>query len=132
MPRTMDKIFAAGLTAALVSLGSAGVASAQSLTPQEKKLIAGAKAEGAVTLINPLFSDRTGQRMAAAFKKRYGLGDGFQFNNLRKGTGATVSQVRQEIKAGKFTIDAIMVSSPSFFDAGAKRGVFLELDGRPL
>jgi ABC-type Fe3+ transport system substrate-binding protein len=128
MPRTMDKIFAAGLTAALVSLGSAGVASAQSLTPQEKKLIAGAKAEGAVTLINPLFSDRTGQRMAAAFKKRYGLGDGFQFNNLRKGTGATVSQVRQEIKAGKFTIDAIMVSAPSFFDAGAKRGVFLELD----
>ena len=38
--------------------------------------------------------------MAAAFKKRYDLGDDFQFNSLRKGTGATVAQVKQEIQSG--------------------------------
>ena len=81
---------AAGLFAA------AATVSAADLTPQEKALIPLAKKEGAVTVINPLFSDRTAQRMAKAFKERYGLGDDFKFNNLRKGTGATIAQVRQE------------------------------------
>ena len=61
---------------------------------QETALAPVAKAEGSVTIIHPLFSDRTAQRMAAAFKKRYDLGDDFQFNSLRKGTGATVAQVQ--------------------------------------
>ena len=103
-------------------------ASAANLTPQEKKLIPLAKKEGAVTIINPLFSDRTATRMAAAFKKRYGLGDDFKFNNLRKGTGATVAQVRQEMKAGKFTVDVHVVSDPGFFDEGVKRGAYEKLD----
>ncbi len=101
---------------------------AADLSPQEKALIPAAKKEGAVTIINPLFSDRTGQRMAAAFKKRYGLGDDFKFNNLRKGTGPTVAQVTQEIKAGKFTVDVHLVSAPGFFAAAAKRGAFEKLD----
>ncbi len=98
------------------------------LNDTEKALAPLAKAEGAVTIIHPLFSDRTGTRMAEAFKKRYGLGDDFQFNSLRKGTGATVAQVRQEIQAGKFTVDLILVHSPAFFAQAAERGAFLELD----
>jgi iron(III) transport system substrate-binding protein len=98
------------------------------LTPQEEALIDAAKAEGSVTLIHPLFSDRTSQNLAEAFKARYGLGDDFEVNFLRKGTGATVSQVRQEIQAGTFTVDAILVSAPSFFAAGSERGAFEELD----
>ena len=110
-------------------IGGASVAMAgHHITPQEKKLIAGAKKEGSVTLINPLLSDRTSKRLQKAFREYYGLGDGFKYNNLRKGTGATVSQVRQEIKAGKFTVDAILVSAPGFFSAAAKRGAFLKLD----
>ena len=105
-----------------------GGAVAADITPQEKKLVAAAKAEGAVTLINPLFSDRTGRRLGEAFVKRYGLGSDFKFSNLRKGTGATVSQVRQEIKAGKFTVDVILVSAPGFFAAAAKRGAFEAID----
>lgn len=118
---------AAPFTAAAI-LAAASAAYAADLTPQEKALIEAAKKEGAVTIINPLFSDRTAQRMGAAFKKRYGLGDDFQFNNLRKGTGATVAQVRQEIKAGKFTVDVHLVSAPGFFAAAAERGAFLKLD----
>ena len=112
---------------AMFSFGSVAFAAGH-LNATEKALAPKAKAEGSVTIIHPLFSDRTAQRMAAAFKKRYDLGDDFQFNSLRKGTGATVAQVKQEIKAGKFTVDVITVHSPAFFDEGAKRGAFLELD----
>lgn len=112
---------------AMFSFGSAALAAGH-ITAQENALIAGAKAEGEVTIIHPLFSDRTAQRMGAAFAKRYGLGDDFEFNSLRKGTGATVAQVRQEIQANKFTVDLILVSAPGFFAAATERGAFAELD----
>ena len=91
------KLIWAGAVSAIALFAAGSVTQAQDLNAQEKALIAGAKAEGAVVLINPLFSDRTSQRMGAAFKKRYGLGDDFEFNSLRKGTGATVSQVNQHL-----------------------------------
>jgi hypothetical protein len=78
---------AVGAVSGVALLGAATIANAADLNAQEKALIEAAKAEGEVTIINPLFSDRTSQRMSAAFKERYGLGDGFKFNNLRKGTG---------------------------------------------
>ena len=109
-------------------LAAATATQAADLTPQEKALIEGAKKEGAVTLLNPIFSDRTGESLGQAFIKRYGLGDGFKFNNLRKGTGQTVAQVRQEIVAGKFTVDILLVSAPAFFDEATKRGAFEKLD----
>ena len=112
----------AGAFAAATSVGAAD------LTPQEKALIPLAKKEGGVTVINPLFSDRTAQNMAKAFKARYGLGEDFQFNNLRKGTGATIAQVRQEMKAGRFTVDVHIVSDPGFFAAALKQGAYEKLD----
>ncbi len=118
----------AGTACAVCFAATAAFGQADNLTPQEQALIEAAKAEGAVTLIHPLFSDRTGQNLGEAFKARYGLGDDFEVNFLRKGTGATVSQVRQEIQAGTFTVDAILVSAPPFFAAGSERGAFEELD----
>jgi ABC-type Fe3+ transport system substrate-binding protein len=121
------KIITGAVSAGAV-LVAATFGQAATLSPQEKALVAAAKKEGAVTIINPLFSDRTSRRMGPAFVKRYGLGPDFKFNNLRKGTGSTVAQVRQEIKANKFTVDVIMVSAPGFFAAAAKRGAFEKLD----
>ena len=117
-----------GAAAGMVLLAATTLGHAAGLTPQEEKLVAAAKEEGAVTIINPLFADSTGERLAEGFIKRYGLGPDFKFNNLRKGTGATVAQVRQEILAGKFTVDVHLVSAPGFFDEAAKRGAFEELD----
>ncbi|MPZ56251.1 MAG: extracellular solute-binding protein [Rhizobiales bacterium] len=116
----------ASSTVALLAAPTLG--HAQNLTPQEQKLIAAAKKEGAVTLLNPLFSDRTGQLLGEAFVKRYNLGPEFKFNNLRKGTGQTVAQVRQEIVAGRFTVDILLVSAPGFFEEANKRGAFDSLD----
>jgi iron(III) transport system substrate-binding protein len=117
-----------GVALVLAILVPAGGAPAADLTPQEQRLIDGAKKDGAVTLINPLFSDETAKRLGEAFIKRYGLGSGFTFNNLRKGTGQTVAQVRQEISAGRFTVDVHLVSAPGFFEEAVKRGAFEKLD----
>src|SRR5690606_26508461 len=115
-------------SSALAMMTASAFAQAADLTPQEKALIEGAKKEGSVIILNAIFSDRTGQRLGEAFKKRYGLGDSFEFNNLRKGTGATVAQVRQEIQADKFTVDILLVSSPGFCDVAAEHGAFEKLD----
>lgn len=112
--------------AALLVTTTAGQAA--NLTPQEEKLVAAAKAEGAVIVLNPIFSDETGQLLGEGFSKRYNLGPDFKFTNLRKGTGATVAQVRQEIQAGKHTVDILLVSGPGFFDEASKRGAFEVLD----
>ena len=114
-------LYAAPLAAAALIAATAS-AYAADLTPQEKALIEGAKKEGSVIVLNPQFSDWTGQHLGEGFIKNYGLGPDFKFNNLRKGTGATVAQTRQEIQAGKHTVDILIVSAPGFFDEAAKRG----------
>ncbi|HET7850719.1 MAG TPA: ABC transporter substrate-binding protein [Pseudolabrys sp.] len=114
--------------AAIALFALTAAAGAADYTPQEQALIAAAKKEGAVTVLNPQFSDHTGRLLGEGFIKRYNLGPDFKFNNLRKGTGATVAQTRQEIQAGKHTVDMLIVSAPGFFDAAAKRGDFLKLD----
>ena len=114
----------AGPWAVVLLVAASTVAHAVELTPQEQKLAAAAKQEGAVVLLDPIFSDRTGQRLGEAFVHRYGLGPDFKFSNLRKGTGQTVAQVRQEIVANKFTVDILLVSAPGFFDEAIKHGAF--------
>ncbi|MCC7485836.1 MAG: ABC transporter substrate-binding protein [Burkholderiales bacterium] len=129
----MDQVRAPRAQAMAIALATCvfcatAAAAAADLTPQEKALIPLAKKEGAVTIINPQFSDLTANNLGPAFIKRYGLGPEFRFNNLRKGTGQVVSQVRQEIRAGRFTVDVIAVSSPAFFDEAVKHGAFERLD----
>lgn len=114
-----------GLMMLAVSLPA--MAAANDLTPQEKKLIPLAKAEGEVITMSSLFQDKTARALEAAFRKRYGLPD-FKYKNIRKGTGPTVSTARQEIKAGHITFDAIMVAGAGFFHGAAKAGAFLKLD----
>ena len=103
-------------------------ASAANLTPQEKKLIRGAKKEGAVVFLNAQTQERTAKEIGAAMRKRYGLGSGFQFRNVRKGTGSVIATTKQEMKAGKITNDVVMVTGAPFFDAAAKRGLLAKLD----
>jgi iron(III) transport system substrate-binding protein len=126
--RTAAFAFLVGATLAAGVFAAATPGYAAELTPQEKKLVPLAKKEGAVTIINPQFSDETANKLGPAFIKRYDLGPDFQFNNLRKGTGQVVSQVRQEIRAGRFTVDVIAVSAAGFFDEAVKHGAFEKLD----
>ncbi len=113
---------------ALLVAASVPAFGATEITPQEKKLIRAAKKEGTATFLNPWLQDPTARAMGVAFRKHYGLGSGFKFNSIRKGTGATVATARQEIKAGKFTFDAVMAPHAGFYYAAAKRGAFAKLD----
>ena len=118
-----------------VVLAAAFVAPASGMTPispQEKKLIPLAKKEGAVTFLQTSFNNPTIRRMRAAFIKHYDLGSGFKLNSIQKGTGPTVSQARQEIRANKFSFDAVAVASAGFFIGAARAGAFLPLDSGQL
>ncbi len=119
-----------GFIAAIFALAiiALGTPASDAMMKNQAELVRAAKKEGAVTIINPLFSDRTAKRMGPAFAKHYGLGSDFKFRNLRKGTGATVSQVRQEMRANKFTVDVHVVSAPGFFAAAQKRDAYHQLD----
>jgi iron(III) transport system substrate-binding protein len=121
-------LFSTALLAAAAHLAATSLGQAANLTPLEEKLITAARTEGSVIVLNPIFSDRTGQLLGEGFVKRYNLGPDFKFNNLRKGTGATAAQVRQEIQAGKHTVDILLVSAPGFFDEASKREAFEPLD----
>jgi ABC-type Fe3+ transport system substrate-binding protein len=113
-------------TAAL--LLAVGPATAQQYTAQETKLIEAAKAEGEVSVLHPILGDHSFGLLSKAFIDFYKLGPSFKLNNLRKGSGQTIAQVRQEIQANKFTVDILVVNAAGFFDEAAKRGAFLPLD----
>lgn len=95
--------------------------------PSKKELIREARKEGGVTIIHPIFSDQTARRLAFAFNKRYSLGNAFEFRSIRKGTGATVAQVRREIRSREFTVDIHLVHAPSFFAAASRFGAFIPI-----
>lgn len=116
------------LAAVATALASASGVTAQEYTPQELKLIDAAKAEGEVSILHPILGDYSAGLLAKGFIEFYKLGPNFKFNNLRKGSGQTISQVRQEIQANKFTVDILAVNAAGFFDEAAKRGAFLPLD----
>ena len=128
--RAFSKIalLAAPLAAAALIAATAS-AYADDLTPQEKALVEAAQARKARSPFS-IRNSATGpaSMLGEGFIKRYNLGPNFKFNNLRKGTGATVAQTRQEIQAGKHTVDILIVSAPGFFDEASKRGAFEKLD----
>ncbi len=111
----------------LLALGAPAFGATE-ISPQEKKLIPLAKKEGSVVYLQTSFNNETMQKLGETFTKRYGLGSDFKVIPIQKGTGPTVSQARQEIRAGKFTFDAISVASAGFFIGAAKGGAFLPLD----
>ena len=99
---------------AMFSFGSAAHCRRPPDSLRSTALIRGCQGRGVeVTIIHPLFSDRTvtASWVRSVRRSAMALGDDFQFNSLRKGTGATVAQVRQEIQADKFTVDLILVSA---------------------
>lgn len=116
----------------LLSFGAALLAvsgvQAQPLNATEKRLMAAAKAEGEVTVLNAVIVDETTVSLGEAFRKRYDLGSNFKFNNVRKGTGQVAAQLRQEIMANKVTSDVFILTQPLFFEELAKRNAFLALD----
>lgn len=101
----------------LASAGSAGTDSATAKKPTKKqlkavgaKLVADARRAGKIhfyTSADPV----TAQKLADAFKKRYGVDATF----TRAVSGPLAARYTAEAQAGNFVADAVIISNPPFF-----------------
>lgn len=91
-------------------------------------LIDGAKREGSLTYWDVVIQPETNDALVAAFKKFYGLPNGFQVNYQLSATAALVTRVEQEISANRVTIDIAAVGSPPWVFERAAAGDVLEYD----
>ncbi len=110
----------AALAVALPGAPAVGAADAELA-----KVIEAAKREGEVHYIDAVVHPKTQATFDRAFRKKYGLPDGFKFTHTLQGTGQVVASVQQEIKAGQHDIDVVWVGAPAFYKAAAKEGHLL-------
>ena len=92
------------------------------------ELIAAAKKEGSLTYWDVVIQPETNDALAAAFRKFYGLPNGFQIHYQLSATAPLVTRVEQEINASRVTIDVAAVGSPSWVFERAAAGDALEYD----
>jgi iron(III) transport system substrate-binding protein len=116
----------------------AGSASAQEPpafngAPAEEKarltqLIDAAKKEGSLTYWDVVIQPETNDALTAAFRRYYGLPNGFQVNYQLLATSALVTRVEQEINAGRVTADVAAVGYPSWAFERAAAGDAMAYD----
>lgn len=91
-------------------------------------VIEGAKKEGAVTWIDARASQENDKIYADAFRRRYGLPDSFEVRHIVKGSGDVITQVQEEVKAGKLTVDVVWVGAPDVFEALRKANALVAFE----
>jgi len=92
------------------------------------EIIDAAKKEGALTYWDVVIQPETNDALTAAFRKLYGLPNGFQVNYQLLATAPLVTRVEQEINASRVTVDVAAVGSPSWVFERAAAGDALEYD----
>ena len=92
------------------------------------ELIAAAKKEGSLTYWDVVIQPETNDALTAAFRKFYGLPNGFPIHYQLSATAPLVTRVEQEINANRVTIDVAAVGSPSWVFERAAAGDALEYD----
>lgn len=90
-------------------------------------LIQGAQKEGELNWLDAVVVPDSAAKMGDAFKQRYGLSN-LKINFERKNTGQTTSQVQEEVKGGKVTVDVFAVASPRLFYALKDANALLKYD----
>jgi iron(III) transport system substrate-binding protein len=134
----MKYAFRAALFTAVALAGLARTSEAQEppafqgVSAEEKarlsQLIDAAKKEGNLTYWDVVIQPETNDVLTAAFRKFYGLPNGFQVHYQLSATAPLVTRVEQEINAGRITIDVAAVGSPSWVFERATAGDALEYD----
>jgi iron(III) transport system substrate-binding protein len=92
------------------------------------RLIDGAKGEGGLTWWDGVIQPETSDALTAAFRRFYGLPNGFQVRYQLLATAPLVTRVEQEINASRVTVDVAAVGYPSWVFARAAAGDVLEYD----
>ncbi len=92
------------------------------------ELIDAAKKEGSLTYWDVVIQPETNDALTAAFRKFYGLPNGFQIHYQLSATAALVTRVEQEINADRVTVDVAAVGAPSWVFERAAAGDALQYD----
>jgi iron(III) transport system substrate-binding protein len=117
MKYVLRALFAAAAVVAVVRSSTAQEPPAfQGVSAEEKvrltELIDAAKKEGSLTYWDVVIQPETNDALTAAFRKLYGLPNGFQVHYQLSATASLVTRVEQEINADRITIDVAAVGSP--------------------
>ena len=90
------------------------------------QLVEGARKEGQLNWIDVTIQQFNDPRFHGAFKKRYGLPDSFQINHTFKATGDLITQIQQEVQAGKVTQDYVLIGDLTFWNGLDRAGALLD------
>lgn len=90
------------------------------------ELVEGAKKEGEIVYFSNVIGTDTNAALVKAFKKSYGLPGSFQVKHSLIKSGALVSKVNTELKAGFTTVDIISASVPTFLYSLKEKGELME------
>jgi iron(III) transport system substrate-binding protein len=121
----MPPIFRRGLSAmAIAALWAAAIAPPAQAADQVT--IEAAKKEGELIHTDNFFAPETVDRFHKAFRAKYGLPDSFKIRQNTFNSSAVVSRVDQELRAGRVTIDWVMVNAATFWVELQRRGELLE------
>src|SRR5688500_19007136 len=92
-----------------------------------KKLIDGARSEGALSWIGVQIEPGHAEPILAEFKRYYGL-DNLRGEYTYSGTGEIVTRVEQLLRAKRNTFDIIWTASPSWYKDLLKRGEIMRYE----
>jgi len=92
------------------------------------RLIDGARSEGSLSYWDGVIQPATNDALTAAFRRHYGLPDGFQVHYQLLPTSTLVTRVEQEIGAGRVTVDVAAVGYPGWAFERAAAGDVLAYD----
>ena len=93
-----------------------------------RKTIAAAAKEGDISYWDAVIQPATNNALAAAFRKHYGLPDGFKVSYSLSATGALVTRVDQEFGAGRVTIDVVGIASLPWVHEKVRAGHIMKYD----
>jgi iron(III) transport system substrate-binding protein len=92
------------------------------------RLIDGATKEGSLTYWDVVIQPETNDALTAAFRRHYGLPNGFPIHYQLLATAPLVTRLEQEINAGRVTVDVASVGYPTWVFERAAGGDVLEYD----
>jgi iron(III) transport system substrate-binding protein len=117
--------FSTALLGGLAGLALPGRARADNVS---SATVEAAKREGSFSYWDTVIQPETNDELAAAFKKTYGLPDSFQVNFTATLSSNLVTQLEQQLSAGRVVVDVAAIASPTWVFEKIAQGHIMEYD----
>ncbi len=122
--------FSTALIGGLAGLALPGRATAASISAinLSSATIEAAKREGSFSYWDTVIQPETNDELAEAFKNTYGLPPSFQVNFTATLSSNLVTQLEQQLSAGRVVVDVAAIASPSWVYEKIAQGHIMEYD----